>query len=103
MDDSPAIWAVQSYVYGRAGQLAKARRALEKFEQLNRHGQLDPAAMHVLAYAGMGDKEKLFNCVQEAFTERSNSLVALKVDPMYDPFRKDPRFQPLLRRVGLAQ
>ena len=103
VDDSPGIWVMESYVYGRAGQLAQARRALAKFEQLNRHGHVDPAAMHVLAYAGMGDKEKLFNCLQEAFAERSNSLVALKVDPMYDPFRNDPRFQTLLRRIGLAQ
>ena len=101
--DSPGIWVMRSYVYGRAGQLAQARRALAKFEQLDRHGQLDPAAMHVLAYAGMGDKEKLFKALQQAYLERSNSLTALKVDPMYDPFRADPRFQALLRRVGLAQ
>lgn len=103
VDDSPGNWAMESYVYGRAGQLAQARRALAKFEQLNRHGQLDPAAMHVLAYVGIGDKEKLFSALQQASQERSNSLTALKVDPMYDPFRADPRFQALLRRVGLAQ
>lgn len=103
VDDSPGLWALQAYVCGRAGQRVQARRALAKFEQLNRHEQLDPAAMHVLAYAGMGDKEKFFDAVQQAFQERSNSLTALKVDPMYDPFRADPRFQALLRRVGLAQ
>lgn len=102
-DDSPGLWAVESYVYGRAGQQVQSRRALAKFEQLNRHGHVDPAAMHVLAYAGMGDKEKLFIALQQASQERSNSLTALKVDPMYDPFRNDPRFQALLRRVGLAQ
>jgi len=100
-DDSPGIWALQAYVYGRAGQQLQARRALAKFEQLNRHGQVDPAAMHVLAYAGMGDKEKLFNALQQASLERSNSLTALKVDPVYDPFRADSRFQALLRHVGL--
>lgn len=103
VEDSPGMWAMKSYVYGRAGQQVQARRALAKFEQLNRHGQLDPAAMHVLAYAGMGDKEKLFNALQQAAQKRSNSLTALKVDPAYDPFRTDPRFQALLRRVGLAQ
>ncbi|MGH9732504.1 MAG: tetratricopeptide repeat protein, partial [Candidatus Acidiferrales bacterium] len=103
LDDSPGIWIMKSYVYGRAGQWAQARRALAKFEQLDRHGQLDPAVMHVIAYAGMADKEKLFKALQQAYLERSNSLTALKVDPMYDPFRADPRFQTLLRRVGLAQ
>ncbi|MHB8486210.1 MAG: FlgO family outer membrane protein [Candidatus Acidiferrales bacterium] len=103
VDDSPGIWVMESYVYGRAGQLVQARHALAKFEQSNRRGQVDSPVLLALAYAGMGDKEKLFNCLQKAFVERSNSLTALKVDPIYDPFRADPRFQTLLRRVGLTQ
>ena len=103
MNGSPGLWAMESYVYGRAGRLAQARRALARFQQSNRRGQVDFPVALALAYAGTGDKEKLFDCLQEAFAERSNSLVALKVDPMYDPFRTDPRFQAFLRRVGLAQ
>ncbi len=103
MNDSPGLWAMESYVYGRAGRLAQARRALARFQQSNRRGQVDFPVALALGYAGMGDKEELFNCLQEAFAERSNSLVALRVDPMYDPFRTDPRFQAFLRRVGLAQ
>ena len=102
-DDSPGIWALQSYVYGRAGRLVQARRALAKFEQLNRDARVDSTVSLALAYAGVGDKEKLLNSLQQAVVERSNFLTALKVDPIYDPFRNDPRFQALLRRVGLAQ
>ena len=102
-DNSPAIWAIQAFVYGRSGQQVQAQHALAKFEQLNRNGRVDPTAFFALAYAGMDDKEKLFTCLQKAFSERSNSLTALKVDPIYDPFRSDPRFQALLARVGLAQ
>jgi len=102
-DNSPAIWAIEAFVYGRLGQHVQARRALAKFEQLNRNGRVDPTAFLTLAYAGMGDKEKLFTCLQKAFSERSNSLTALRVDPIYDAFRSDPRFQVLLRRVGLTQ
>lgn len=101
--NEPALWAMESYVYGRAGRLVQARRALVKFEQSNRRGQVDFPVALAVAYAGIGDKKKFFNCLQEVFAERSNSLVALKVDPMYDPFRSDPRFQALLRRIGLAQ
>lgn len=102
IDPSPGVWALEAYAYGRSGQPAQARRALAKFEQLNRHGQLNPTTFLALAYAGIGDKEKFFACLHQAFVERSNSLTALKVDPMYDPFRGDPRFQALLRQVGLA-
>jgi hypothetical protein len=38
----------------------------------------------------------------EAVLEHSNIVSAIKVDPIYGPFRRGPRFQDLLRRIGLA-
>jgi TolB-like protein/DNA-binding winged helix-turn-helix (wHTH) protein/Tfp pilus assembly protein PilF len=100
-DDAPGIWSIQAYVYGRSGKQAEARRALEKLQQLNRRQQMDPAAI-ALAYVGMDNKDDAFAWLQKAYSEHSNALTALKVDPIYDPLRRDPRFQELLRRVGLA-
>jgi tetratricopeptide (TPR) repeat protein len=102
IDDGPGSWAIEAYVYGRSGQRVEARRALEKLQLLNRHRQMDPAAI-VLAYVGMDNKEEAFAWLQKAYSEHSNALTTLKVDPIYDPLRSDPRFQDLVRRVGLAQ
>lgn len=102
IDETPWTWATLAYVYGRSGQHAQARHALEKLEQLNRLQQMDPAPLCV-AYIGMGHKDEAFTCLQKAYSEHSNPLTALKVDPIYDPLRSDPRFQELLRRVGLVQ
>jgi len=98
----PGIWAIEAYVYGRSGQQVEAQRALEKLQQLNRRRQIDPATI-ALAYIGMDNKDEAFAWLQRAYSERSNGLMPLKVDPIYDPLRSDPRFQELLRRVGLAQ
>jgi hypothetical protein len=51
----------------------------------------------------MRDKEQTFVWLEKAYAQHSNVLTTLKVDPMYDELRSDPRFQSLLRRVGLAQ
>jgi hypothetical protein len=41
--------------------------------------------------------------LEKAYAEHSNRLTGLKVDPVYDPLQSDPRFQTLVRQVGLAQ
>jgi tetratricopeptide (TPR) repeat protein len=102
-DDTPWTWAAEAYVYGHSGQPAQARGALEKLEQMNRHQHLDPAPMLALAYAGMENKDEAFVWLQKAYSEHTNAVTTLKVDPIYDPLRSDPRFQNLVRRVGLAQ
>jgi hypothetical protein len=50
----------------------------------------------------MDDKDETFAWFEKAYSEHSNLLTGLKVNPAYDPLRADPRFQDLLRRVGLA-
>jgi tetratricopeptide (TPR) repeat protein len=100
--DSPWVWSGFAYVYGRSGQPVPARRALMKLEELNRHQQVDPAPF-LWAYIGMGNKDQAFAWLEKAYSQHSYALITLKVEPGYDSLRSDPRFQDLMRRVGLAQ
>ena len=52
-------------------------------------------------YIALGDKDQAFDWMQKAYDDRSAWLVYLKVDPLFDTVRQDPRFTDLLRRVGL--
>jgi hypothetical protein len=83
--------------------MARARYALEKFRETNKRQKSDPVGMFALAYTGMGNKDEAFAWLQKAFAEHSIVVLALKVDPAYDPLRSDPRFHDLLRRLGFAQ
>jgi DNA-binding winged helix-turn-helix (wHTH) protein/TolB-like protein/Tfp pilus assembly protein PilF len=56
-----------------------------------------------LVYALLGEKSKALNYLEKMYQERSGFLIYLKVDPRYDNLRGDPRFDDLLRRVGLYQ
>ena len=80
----------------------KARAELRKLEAMNRTNPSDPMSMAV-AYVGVGDKEAALGSMEKAYAERSNELTALKVEPVYDPLRDDPRFQELLQHVGLSK
>jgi tetratricopeptide (TPR) repeat protein len=100
--EGPWYWSMLAYSYGRAGQLERARRELEKLEKVSRHDQLDPIIM-LWAHLGVGDKEEVLADLEKAYSQHFGFLVTLKVEPAFDPLRSDPRFQDLLRRVGLAQ
>jgi hypothetical protein len=55
----------------------------------------------VNAYLGLGDNDEAFAWFERAYEEQSNILIYIKVSPWFDPLRGDPRFQDLVRRVGL--
>jgi hypothetical protein len=57
----------------------------------------------VPAYIGMGNNDRAIAWLEKAQAQHSNGLTALKVDPVYDPLRSDPRFRHLMRQVGLAE
>jgi TolB-like protein/DNA-binding winged helix-turn-helix (wHTH) protein/Flp pilus assembly protein TadD len=98
--DSPWSLAMLAYVHGSFGQQLRARSALEKLQQLNRRQHISAATL-ATAYVGLGNKDQAFAWLNQAFAEHSIDL-SLKVNPLYDPLRDDPRFAQLLRRVGLA-
>jgi serine/threonine protein kinase/tetratricopeptide (TPR) repeat protein len=52
-------------------------------------------------YASLGDRDQAFNWIEKAFDEHSPWLFFLKTDPAFDTLRDDPRFDRLLRRVGV--
>jgi|HubBroStandDraft_1064217.scaffolds.fasta_scaffold03062_3 TolB-like protein/DNA-binding winged helix-turn-helix (wHTH) protein/Flp pilus assembly protein TadD len=99
---TPWWWSTRAYIYGRAGQHREAELALRKLLDLNQRQPMDPMVI-ALAYVGMGNNDHAIAWLEKAYAQHSNGVIALKVDPAYDPLRGDPRFQDLLRRVGFTQ
>ena len=55
-------------------------------------------------YAAAGDRENALAILEKAVAERagSRSVLSMKINPLYDFIRDDPRFQAMLREVNLA-
>ena len=102
MVNSPWYWAYLTEIYGRSGRRAEAYHALDELLGLNRRRSID-AQVIAAAYARLGDKNQALAWLEKAYTQHSTELTSLKVSPVYDFLRSDPRFQDLLRRVGLSQ
>ena len=97
-------WPLAALVlaYSGAGRTADAETALKKLEQLQQNRKLDIAPL-ATAYTAIGKNEQAIDALYEAYAEHSSAITGLKVDPIYDPLRSNPRFQQLLRQVRLAQ
>jgi hypothetical protein len=67
-----------------------------------RNEYVSPTQLAVL-YAALGERERAFASLKGDYTTRDPQLLNLGVDPAYGTLRSDPRFQVLLRRIGLVQ
>jgi TolB-like protein/Tfp pilus assembly protein PilF len=61
-----------------------------------------PAIAIAHVYMGLGNKDKAFQWLRKAFDSGNANLFLLKIDPMWDAMRGDPRFTDLLRRMNLS-
>jgi Tfp pilus assembly protein PilF len=101
IDRRPWSWAALAYVYGRSGHPAQALAAINKLKQLSRPSRIDPGPF-CIAYIG-NDNDQAMAWLLKARAQHAQILTTLKVDPVFDPLRSDPRFQTLLRTVRLSQ
>jgi TolB-like protein/DNA-binding winged helix-turn-helix (wHTH) protein/Tfp pilus assembly protein PilF len=98
---SPGVIGVLIRAYAQAGRRSDALRLLAELQTRRKAGYV-PTGAFVNAYLGLGENEQAFAWLEQAYKEQSNILQFLKVHPYFDPLRADPRFEDLVRRVGLA-
>ena len=99
---APGALGMLGLAYALGNKKDEANKILNELLELNKRRYVTPAAFANL-YIGLGNKDQAFVWLEKAFAERSNYLAYLKVFPILDPLRSDPRFADLVQRVGLAQ
>lgn len=98
--NDPITLSAAAHAYGKAGERRKALEILSELERQSSQ-EYEPAFHIAQIYLGLGDHEQALAWLEKACDERSVWLIWLGVDPKFDPLRSDPRFEDLLRRVGL--
>ncbi len=90
-----------AHAYSAAGKKTEAERILRDLERKSKETSALPYTMATI-YAGLGENDKAFESLEKAYSEKSLDIPSsLKSDLVLDTLRPDPRFQSLLRRVGL--
>jgi len=89
------------HAYGLAGRRSEALKILLELEERAKRRYVSSYQI-ALVYLGLHRNDEAMKQLENAYQERSTLLVYLKMDPRFDPLRSDPRFEDLLRRIGLA-
>jgi TolB-like protein/DNA-binding winged helix-turn-helix (wHTH) protein len=97
----PGCLAALAYVYGVAGKKREAKATLSRLTDMSHRRYVYPTRF-AIAYLGL-DKDQALTWLERAYDEKDPSLFWLKVGPIYDPLRSEPRFQALMRKLNFSQ
>jgi DNA-binding winged helix-turn-helix (wHTH) protein/tetratricopeptide (TPR) repeat protein len=93
-----SVKALMGYAYAASGNRDEALKLAKEVSTLTAAPPYQIAAI----YATVGETKLAFEWLERAYSARSFELVGLKVNPGVDKLRSDPRFDDLLKRVGLV-
>jgi tetratricopeptide (TPR) repeat protein len=97
---SPTMKATLAQTFAAAGRKEKAMQILDDLTELSKQRYVASyffAGIHI----GLGENDRAMECLEKAYEEHSHWLIYLHIDPSMDGLRSEPRFQELLRRIGL--
>ena len=99
MTDDLFVLAWLAQGYAKAGQRDEALKLLAQMEQLATKRYVG-AWSFAIVHLALGEKEKAIDELERNFRERSDPFITfIKVSPLFDPLRGDPRFQAMLAKA----
>lgn len=98
----PGALSALGYIYGVSGSQNKAQEIINELEAMWKAHYFSPFVM-ALVHTGVGNKDAALARLTKAYESRDPQLIWLGVEPQLESLRSDPRFQALLRRMGIPQ
>ncbi|MGA8311279.1 MAG: winged helix-turn-helix domain-containing protein [Terriglobales bacterium] len=89
-------------VHDAAGYQRSQLLRIERLRESSKREYVSPMTL-ALAYARIGQVEQALAWLEAGYRQRAPGLSGLKVDPLFDPLRGNPRFQDLLGRMNFPQ
>ena len=86
--------------YGFAGKKDKALELLSELKARSNQGYVSSFWIAAI-YMGLGEMDKAFERLEKAYGERDGNLIYITAPAPFDAFSPDPRYKPLLKKMGL--
>ncbi len=99
LNDDPAVLGLLAHAYAFSDNKIEAGKILDQLVQLSKQRYV-AAYSFALVYLGLGDKEEALRWLKKSYQDRAGSDIGyIRVDPLLDPLRGDPRFEALAEKI----
>ena len=99
LNDDPSVLGVLARAYGLSGNKMEAEKILDQLKKLSQERYVS-AYSFALTYLGLGDKEEALRWLEQSYQDHAGSDIGyIRVDPLLDPLRGDPRFEALAEKI----
>jgi TolB-like protein/Flp pilus assembly protein TadD len=99
LNNDPYSLAMLGQAYARSGKKGEAEKILARLNEEEKSRYAAPYAM-ALINLGLGDKQRAIDELERAYAEgETNYLFVIKVDPLLDELRGQPRFEALAEKI----
>jgi len=99
--NSPRMHAGLARTLALSGRKADALASLRTLDSIARQRYVSPMEFAAVRFA-LDQPELGFRALNKACADRAFDVLALKVDPRFEPLRNDPRMLALLAEIGLS-
>lgn len=96
----PSLLGAMAQCFGFAGQTEKARALLREMGEMTKIRYVPSTAL-ALGHLGLGEKDEALDWLEGACERRELPVCTMGVHPGYDSLRGHPRYEALVRRLGL--
>jgi TolB-like protein/tetratricopeptide (TPR) repeat protein/class 3 adenylate cyclase len=103
LNDDPFVLGLLGHAYASSGNKSEALKVLDQLKQLAKQRYVS-AYSFVIVYVGLGEKDEALQWLERCYQDHAGSEIAwIRVDPLVDPLREDPRFEALAEKIVPAR
>jgi serine/threonine protein kinase/Tfp pilus assembly protein PilF len=103
--EAPQDYVASAIAYAKMGKTDEVQKILSHLSNMDENEKLRHSISFELAqiYVALGEFDTAFDYLNRAIVENNGEMVYLKVGPLFDPVREDPRFEALLERLNFPE
>jgi TolB-like protein/tetratricopeptide (TPR) repeat protein len=99
LNDDPFVLGLLGHAYASSGNKTEALKILDQLKELAKQRYIS-AYSFAIVYVGLDDKAEALHWLERCYQDHAGSEIAwIRVDPLVDPLRSDPRFEALAEKI----